>query len=128
MVAALMPEHCCSNHLSCLQVPQHLHNSLGLPMMGSGGFGGGMGGPEAQLPDDIMGGIDDGGAGMRQRGGQQPLQGGRSALRGGRGARGAQMQPPQMQQQQYGGPVGPQGGRGGRGPGRGPQPGRWVSL
>lgn len=95
----------------CLQPPQRLHNSLGLPMMGGGGgvFGGGLG-PEAQLPDDIMGGIDDGN--MRQRNGP-------------RGGRGGQMQPPQMQQQ-YGGPVGPQGGRGGRGPGRGPQPNRWA--
>lgn len=109
-----------------MQAPpqQHLHNSLGLPMMGgNGGFGGGLG-PEAQLPDDIMGGLDDGGAAMRQRGGPPGApQGGRGGPRGaGRGPRAGQLQPPM--QPQYGGPVGPQGGRGGRGPGRGLQPGR----
>jgi len=103
-----------------VQPPHNPHNSLGLQHAFGSSSGLGSGHLEAALPEDLMGGGDDGGLRQQRPGGLQPgRNGGAKAGRAGRNGI-PQQQQPQQQQQQYGGP--PM--RGGRGLPRGAAPGR----
>lgn len=116
-------------------IVQGQHSSLGNPLlsghMGSGSFGNVLSATDATLPDDILGGLEDGSGMQRRAVGGVPLQQRGKAGRGGRGG-------PQGTSSQQGGPMGQQypgaphmrGGSGGPGRGavRGPSPGRCVTY